>query len=394
MKKYILFAVAAVALTAACSKQPVSTGSASSQSGFELESAVPVRFASNVGRVATKGIGALDAWVSSQDLYFFGIERLKDQTGADSLNLADPFIYNVSSHPADTITLFNPAIGTGHEEPYYYGDGNYEFYGYFLDDAGIEGPDGERITKTDDAYVAHIEINGTQDVLVGYADRDMVVLHKGKLDPPVAVNKDRLFSAYGIRKWDAKPEMLFRHKLSRFDFRVRSGEAAAAGKVKVTGISVVSNTTADVVVAGNGIYEGLNNVSTPDTLLLQVKVIDDAGTGAYHLDTLKNITGGGILAPEYAGLDKNIDGSILVIPGDAKYALRMELEQPGVVEPVTKTQWLNIDFTTLASGEQMAKPGYKYNVTLVVYETKPVEIVIALAPWEEGDSFVLDPDAD
>ena len=394
MKKLFLFAVAAVALTAACSKQPVQSGSASSPSGFELEADVPVRFASNVGRVATKGIGALDDWNPSQELYFFGIERLKDQTGSDSLNLAAPFIYNVSANPEDTITLYNPTIGAGHEEPYYYGDGNYEFYGYFLDDAGTVGLDGESITRTDDAYVAHIEIDGAQDVLVGYADRDTVVNRKGRKTPPVTVNKDRLFSAYAIRKWDAKPDMIFRHKLSRFDFQIRSGEPAAAGKVKVTGIGVVSNTKADVVVAGNSIYQDLYNISTPDTLTLQVKVEDAAAAAGYHLDTLKNITGGGILAPDYGGLDKDIDGSILAIPFDAKYALKLDLEQPGAVVPVTKTQWLNIDFSTLASGERYAKPGYKYKVTLVVYETKPVEIVLSLAPWEEGDSFVLDPDAE
>lgn len=392
MKKFILFAVAAVVLTAACSKQPVLSGSASGQADFELAGSVPVQFASNVGRVSTKGLGALDAWVDSQRLSFFGIERLKTQGGADSLNLAVPFIDNVWSHPADTITLFNPAVGTGHEEPYYYGDGNYEFYGYFLDDAGTEGPDGERITRTDTAYVAHIAIDGTQDVLVGYADRDTVVAHKAQKTPPVEVNKDRLFSAYGIRKWDAKPEMYFRHKLARFDFFVRSGEEAAANKVKVMGVNVISKTKADVIVAGNSIYQGLKNIAEPDTLTLQAKVIDDAGTGAYHLDTLKNI--GGVLAPDYGGLDKNVGGSILVIPGDEKYALGMELEQPGVVAPVTKTQWMNIDFSKLTTGEKYAKAGYKYSVTLVVYETKPVEIVISLAPWEEGDPFVLDPDAE
>lgn len=394
MKKYILFAVAAVALTAACSKQPVSTGSASSQSGFELESAVPVRFASNVGRVATKGNGALDAWAGTEPLYFFGIERLKDQQGADSLNMEAPFIKNVSeSAPvgtSGTITLYNPTVGTGHEEPYYYGNGSYEFFGYYLDDAGNPAETVLRTTP-DTSYVAHITIDGTQDVLVGYADRDTVVNRKGRLEPSVVVNKDRLFSAYAVRKWSAMPEMIFKHKLSRFDFYIRSGEAEAVNTIKVAGIKVESNTEADLVVAGKHIYEGLKEMQNPQSLVLKVK----DGDNLVPLTSANAISAPAYDAEHPAENDLLINGNLLVMPGQQTYNLELTLAQDNATIPSATPQSMVIDFNKLiggTTGNKFAEPGYAYKIILVVYKYREVEILVSLEEWKEGGSVVLDPD--
>ena len=396
MKKLFLFAVAAVALTAACSKQATDAASNASQGGFELETPVPVQFASNVGRVTTKGNGALDAWAGDEPLYFFGIERLKDRQGADSLNMDTPFIKNVSelapTGTSGSITLYNPTVGTGHVEPYYYGNGNYEFFGYYLDDAGDPTATVLR-TDPDTSYVAHITIDGTQDVLVGYADRDTVVNRKGRLDPPVEVNKDRLFSAYAIRKWSAKPEMLFKHKLSRFDFYVRSGEAEAVNTIKVAGIKVESNTEADLVVAGKHIYDGLKDVQNPQNLVLKVQ-------GADGLEPLTPANA--IPAPAYDvehpdANDLHINGNLLVIPGDQTYNLELTLTQDNATVPSGSPQSMVIDFNKLiggTSGNKFAEPGYAYKIILVVYKYREVEILVSLEDWQEGGSVVLDPDAE
>ena len=70
MKKLFFFAVAAVAMTAACSKQ-ANLADSGADGAFALESPVPVQFASNIGRVTTKGSGALDAWAGSESLFLF-----------------------------------------------------------------------------------------------------------------------------------------------------------------------------------------------------------------------------------------------------------------------------------------------------------------------------------
>ena len=395
MKKLFLFAVAAVALTVACSKQPGDSSSATGGS-FELESPVPVQFATNVGRVTTKGNGALDGWAGTESLYFFGIERLKDQQGADSLDMERPFISNVpETAPAGTsgsITLYNPAVGSGHEEPYYYGSGNYEFFGYYLDNAGDPAATVLR-TDPDTSYVTHITIDGTQDVLVGYADRDTVVNRKGRLDPPVVVNKERLFSAYAIRKWSAKPEMLFKHKLSRFDFYIRSGEAEAENTIKVAGIRVESNTEADLVVAGKHIYDGLKDVQNPQNLVLQIK------DGA---DLVPLTPDNAIPAPAYDAehpdaKDLFIDGSLLVMPGQQTYKLELTLTQDNASVPGGQPQSMVIDFNKLiggTSGNKFAEPGYAYKIILVVYKYPEVEILVSLEEWKEGGSVVWDPDAE
>ena len=398
MKKLFFFAVAAVAMTAACSKQ-ANLADSGADGAFALESPVPVQFASNIGRVTTKGSGALDAWAGSESLYFFGIERLKDQQDADSLNMETPFIKNVSelapaiaAGESGRITLYNPTVGTGHEEPYYYGNGNYEFFGYYLDDAGNPAETVLRTTP-DTSYVAHITIDGTQDVLVGYADRDTVVNRKGRLDPPVVVNKDRLFSAYAIRKWSAVPEMLFKHKLSRFDFYIRSGEVEAVNTIKVAGIKVESNTEADLVVAGKHIYDGLQDMQNPQNLVLTVK------SGA---DLVPLTPDNAIPAPAYdaehpADNDLHINGNLLVMPGQQTYNLELTLTQDNATVPSGSPQSMVIDFNKLiggVTGNKFAEAGYAYKIILVVYKHREVEILVSLEEWKEGGSVVLDPDAE
>lgn len=396
MKKSILFAVAAVMLTAACSKQADSASSAGN-GGFEMEAPVPVSFASNIGGVTTRSLGALDAWDGTEDLYFFGLERLKDASGADSLDLVRPFIDNVSRKaPAvaagtqGTITLYNPAVGDGQTEPYYYGSGNYEFFGYYLDDAGsLDADDVPVIDKQEDAYFTHIAIDGTQDVLVGYADRDSVVNHKIETWP--AISKDRLFSAYAIRKWEAKPEMLFKHKLSRFDFYIRSGEADAVGTISVAGISVESDTEADMIVAGSRIYEGLQNVANPAYLALKIK---DADENLVLLDETNAIP-----APDFDAADPVsvlIPGSLLVIPGQEKYKMQLTLTQNNASVPGGQPQPMVIDFSKIinGNGNTFAEAGYKYKITLVVYKYREVEILVSLDEWKEGGEIIMDPDAE
>ncbi len=396
MKKSILFAVAAVILTAACSKQ-ANIASSAEESGFEMETPVPVSFASNIGGVATRSQGALDAWNGSEDLYFFGLERLKDASGADSLDLVRPFIDNVSQKaPAvaagtqGTITLYNPAVGDGQTEPYYYGSGNYEFFGYYLDDAGsLDADDVPVIDKQEDAYFTHIAIDGTQDVLVGYADRDSVVNHKIETWP--AISKDRLFSAYAIRKWAARPEMLFKHKLSRFDFYIRSGGADAVGKVKVAGIAVESDTEADVIVAGSRIYEGLQNVASPAALVLKIK---DADNQLVPLDETNAIP-----APDFDAdepISVQIPGSLIVMPGQQKYNMQLTLTQDNASVPSGQPQPMVIDFSKIinGNGNTFAEAGYIYKITLVVYEYRKVEILVSLDEWKEGGEIIMDPDAE
>lgn len=413
MKKLFLFAVAAVALTAACSKQaPDVASNVSRGSDFELEPPVPVQFASNLAHVATKSIGALDYW-SAEDLYFYGIERFKDQSGRDSLDLDNLFIANVKEtapnttdplHPVTvgTITL-NRALPGGGSEPYYYGNGNYEFFGYFVDDAAGTDPT-PTIDFSDSTIILPVKIDGTQDLMVGYADRDSVIkyeyeriselpMYTDTEGPSEDAVKSRLFSAYAIRKWTVQPKMYFHHKLTRFDFYVQSGESDAAGVIKVAGISVNSNTEADMVVAGQHIYDGLRNIAAPEDLVLNVKAPDGSLTPLVPLTVDNEIP-----APAYDAANPvrtKIDGSLLVMPGQSIYDLTLSLHQDDAQEPSSRPEKTQINFAKLLGGTHtQAMPGYKYNITLVVYKFREVEITVSIDEWKEGGDIVLDPDAE
>lgn len=160
--------------------------------------------------------------------------------------------------PDQAGTLTNNAAGlTTGLEVYYPTEGVYDFWAYRLDDAYkggvIEGYD----DATANAIKIPFEIDGTQDIMTA------------TVTPSAEYQtawEDKLYSAYTGRR-SVKAELDFKHQLTRLTFKVKAAsievsDAAAAvpgtpdyNGFKVTGISVMSNTTGKLVAAYKPTYD-------------------------------------------------------------------------------------------------------------------------------------------
>ena len=380
MKKLFVLVSAAIVAMVSCNKNANDTASIDQENSLER---VPVVFGSNLKGVhLTKGGGALDSWDGNQDLFIFGLKRAAD----GSLDYADPFINNIGAKsPVGTqgeINLINPDIPAPDEdptytEPFYYGDktdDNYDFFGYFVDDA-VESEAGTPIVQLgENGYYVHAVIDGTQDLMVAVA----TAIKEDAEGPDVPAN--RLFSAYAARR-GVHPNLVFKHKLSRIKFFLRSGTEEAYQKVSIASIAVESNTEADMLVASPGAeLAALQNMENPDFLEM-------------------DFASSPITLPEKAAvdqdpIDKEVPGSILIMPGEDKYTLKLQLVQEGATTPEGNVRNLVIDFNKIIGGtdNKIAEPGYQYNVTVVVYGLEAVEVTVTLDEWHDGGSTVIDPD--
>lgn len=155
-----------------------------------------------------------------------------------------------------------PAGLTSALEVYYPTEGVYDFWAYRLDDAykggTVEGYD----DATADAIKIPFEIDGTQDIMTATVTPSAEYQTEWE---------DKLYSAYTGRR-AVKAELDFKHQLTRLTFKVKAASievsdqatpvpalpaAADGGYVgfKVTGISVMSNTTGKLVAAYKPTYD-------------------------------------------------------------------------------------------------------------------------------------------
>lgn len=317
---------------------------------------------------------AVDNWSGNETLYIYGFPFVNG-----ALDLEHPFIDNVAANsPASgttgLINLHNPAAHTDsplYDEPFYYAENvTYDFYGYYVAN-GAYMSGGKPLNQYNNdniyqGYYVNLNINGTQDIMVGKTDR--VKAAEG------GVAYQRIYSAYAARR-GVQPELTFQHVLSRFKFRFQSGSQTAHNDVTVDGIEVESNSQGFLFVAGPSADGTILYPSTPSWMDLGL-------TQAIGLPVPGET---GEVRPE----------SIMVIPGESSYKLRLHINQLGVTDSPSNTQELEIDFAKLTgSTDQVATAGHQYLVTLVVYGLEEVMITVSLTDWEMGGEVEIDPDQD
>lgn len=370
MKKSLVLAAFALFAAVACNKNAENQQVPENES----ETPVPVRITSNlkgvhVTKAVASGAGALDAWTGSEDIHVFALKRLAQGV----LDYETPFIKDVTakspvSGTAGSINLLNPATSHPAEnpeytEPFYYGDKKddvYDFFGYYVDNAVSEPV----AVLGDNGYYVHAVIDGTQDLMVARADT-----------AGLAVSGDRTFSGYAARRL-VQPNLLFKHKLSRFQFTLHSGSPVANEKVSISSISVKSNSEADMIVAAPG----------ADTLAL----VNPANAKYLVMDFSQNPL-------HWENSTDDLDaGSLLVIPGEEVYELQLQLIQDGSTTDQGTVRDLEIDFNKIigGTGNKFAEPGYQYNVTVVIYGLEDVEVTVTMEEWKDGGETLIDPDED
>lgn len=373
MKKYFVLAALAFGVMASCTKvnQPTEF-----VDPLEDGIPVPVVFQTASPSIQVKSTGAVVGEWASQPMFVYGYNKnVTDFTQA-------AFIDNIeSAAPASGVKGGIEVINPDNREPFYYVAGNYyDFYAYMVDDA--INADSTPVKEATRVYVP-FTINGSQDLMIAKADQVADIAAANKVDE---VAPEKAYSAYSARR-GVHPNLLFKHQLTRFTFEIIAG-SEGGNNILVDKIEIQSKYMGEMNVVGEN--RGLVNINEETTYLSLM----EKGLQTTELQPLTpvspNAFNGGVTE------SKAIGESLMVIPGETSYQLRITTHQDGVqtnVEPLITTlriQDMRVDGQPVAATSFEA--GASYKVKIVIYGLEEVVITAELEDWKEGGETIIDPD--
>lgn len=236
MKKYFLFAAVA-GMLASCSSESLTGSDPNIEPTQEDRVPIEINVASAQTKATTRGSGTVggttagtNAW-NGQKVNVFMFNQ-------NSLNLAEDnpgagdYIYN---NTALTTPSDGSASGLAYEyltastiKHRYYPQGrNFDFWGYYKDDAAGAAPDAtnpvaSELVGGDTEVRVPFTINGTQDLMTAKAVPTAAEI------TALGTRGTDFYSAYAARK-NVQPNLTFKHLLTRLTFTVQGGNATACG---------------------------------------------------------------------------------------------------------------------------------------------------------------------
>lgn len=398
MKKEWLLAMCATAMMASCAKDKtiaLDNGAggtpeeiilgAGQYLSAEVEQGQPMK-------AASRGIGSVGDFDAAKNnwngetVYVYGIV-------GDTL-----FAINgeAATAPAGTegATVTSTLAWATADKHYYY-DGNnvYDFYGCHVDGAATEAmtiptddPDYDLATA---GFSVPVTIDGTQDLMVAMPNKANDIT-AGGVDPEVTTT-DNLYSAWSSRR-GVKPNLVFKHVLTRLTFQAKCGNATAyeTGKeVYITSVQVksVKNKGTLTIIPTDGNQQGFT-ASTVDTDVIDFSLMKapSAPDTSKELETFEKVEIEGTKDDDFA----QIGVPMMLVPG-TEYEIVISTEQDadgsGNIDANEKgsiTQKI-----TVADGFVAGK---NYNVNITVYGLEEIEIKASLTAWEDGGDITIDPD--
>lgn len=390
-------------------------------------------------KVDTKSeIGALEnKWHTKQDLYIYGIARQGldaqapvtaplDFTEETGLFINNKLITLPESFDHDVITPQSVQVyrvlpdGESLGIPFFYDDEHrrYEFYGYYADDAWLGEPmrtyDNVTDSLTDngnkvpvpvigeEGITLPVKINGSQDLLLARTSKDA--------DNEPKLNIGRLYSGYSARR-GVVPNLIFEHQLSRFNVYVRVGDELA-DRLTLSTLAVETYTDGTLHIAnkdqyGNPPYLEVDREGERSfigiwdgTFGAAKKQLDNSIKAEADRYQLPLVTRSGWVDAEV--------GTIMVMPGEKSYKIRIGLKQAGYKDGTEFFTEILFSFDDLLLPSQdpkgpggvpdpevldsKAEPGHQYDLNVVVYGIQQMNVSVSLSEWAEGGRFVVDED--
>lgn len=416
MKKMFFFALAAAGMLTACSNDDTLGGN-----GDQNVSEQQIRLGVASSKVQTRGTGTVggmtdaeNVW-AGQTLWVYMLQK-------GSMDLAYYKAPAVGTTAAAETEVFNnkkfnapnaadntkPGLATTADGTiaYYPVSGNYDFWGYHVDDAVAGDPVVKLVNDAGDEVAADqatkrvvdIKIDGSQDIMAGKAAPSTDEVAK------LGNYADNFYSAYAARK-GVQPNITFNHLLTRFTFEVRAGSKATAGlpaggntdAVKVTGVSVDSKTTGALTVAYTGETKAAADLLTftGDASALTLKQRDAAlADNNAPLVALEPVSLTWTDDAATIGDVIKVGEALLVAPGQTEYPLTIALSQD-VLQKVGETKVtmpLEQKATIKMDGVKAFEPGKSYKVTITVYGLEEIKVTATLVPWVDGGSIDIDDD--
>lgn len=417
MKKMFFFALAAAGMLTACSNEDTLGGN-----GDQNVSEQQIRLGVASSKVQTRGTGTVggmtedeNKW-AGQTLWVYMLQKGSMELGyyktpADAAGAAvgtavfDNKEFKAPNTAESTVSgLATTADGT---IAYYPVSGNYDFWGYRVDDAVAGTPDVKLVDDTDTEVAADqatkrvvdITIDGSQDIMAGKATPSAdEVIKLGNYG-------QNFYSAYAARK-GVQPNITFNHLLTRFTFEVRAGSKATAGAgasgnteaVRVQGVSVESLTDGKLTVAYKGETKEAADLLTftGDASPLTLK---QRAAGADNNAPLVDLEEVALTWPADAAATVGdvlpVGEALLVAPGQTEYPLTIALAQKvkkNTTAADKEDMALEQKATIKIDGTQKFEPGKSYKVTITVYGLEEIEVTATLVPWQDGGSIDIDDD--
>lgn len=417
MKKMFFFALAAAGMLTACSNEDTLGGN-----GEQNVSEQQIRLGVASSKVQTRGTGTVggmtedeNKW-AGQTLWVYMLQKGSMELGyyktpADAAGAAvgtavfDNKEFKAPNTAESTVSgLATTADGT---IAYYPVSGNYDFWGYRVDDAVTGTPDVKLVDDTDTEAAADqatkrvvdITIDGSQDIMAGKATPSADEVTK------LGNYGQNFYSAYAARK-GVQPNITFNHLLTRFTFEVRAGSKATAGAgasgnteaVRVQGVSVESLTDGKLTVAYKGETKEAADLLTftGDASPLTLK---QRAAGADNNAPLVDLEEVALTWPADAAATVGdvlpVGEALLVAPGQTEYPLTIALAQKvkkNTTAADKEDMALEQKATIKIDGTQKFEPGKSYKVTITVYGLEEIEVTATLVPWQDGGSIDIDDD--
>lgn len=417
MKKMFFFALAAAGMLTACSNEDTLGGN-----GDQNASEQQIRLGVASSKVQTRGTGTVggmtedeNKW-AGQTLWVYMLQKGSMELGyyktpADAAGAAvgtavfDNKEFKAPNTAESTVSgLATTADGT---IAYYPVSGNYDFWGYRVDDAVTGTPDVKLVDDTDTEVTADqatkrvvdITIDGSQDIMAGKATPSADEVTK------LGNYGQNFYSAYAARK-GVQPNITFNHLLTRFTFEVRAGSKATAGAgasgnteaVRVQGVSVESLTDGKLTVAYKGETKEAADLLTftGDASPLTLK---QRAAGADNNAPLVDLEEVALTWPADANATVGdvlpVGEALLVAPGQTEYPLTIALAQKvkkNTTAADKEDMALEQKATIKIDGTQKFEPGKSYKVTITVYGLEEIEVTATLVPWQDGGSIDIDDD--
>lgn len=336
-----------------------------------------IELRSNISIADTKA--PIDQW-ATQDLYFFGFER-SPYNAAYPTDLSQPFIDGIktkapSSGAIGKIELVNPADNM----PFFYGYNGSAYKAY--DFAACHFADAVKtvsFSKSASEVSIPYTIDGSQDIMVADTDRAEDIREAG-YDPEnsQAINYFPIayaYSGYSDRS-DIKPMMNFHHCLTRFDFKVQKRVESGDVQMRIDALEVDTYPSGTLVVASNNASRpaGVYPDRSGNPSMLSVSLVKD---GTIY-QTSKDV------------------GSIMVSPLQ-QHTIKVTYSQKvsaNEYKSITTTHVITPDMVDADPKPTAFLIGYRYDVTLVVRDQRPIEIFVKLLEWKNGGTVTIDPEED
>ena len=419
MKKMFFFALAAAGLLTACSNEDTLGGN-----GEQNVSEQQIRLGVASSKVQTRGTGTVGGMTDAenkwagQTLWVYMLQKGSMELGyyktpadaAAGTAVGTAVFDNKKFKAPNTADNTKSGLATTADGTiaYYPVSGNYDFWGYRVDDAVTGTPDVKLVDDTDNEVAADqatkrvvdITIDGSQDIMVGKA-----------VPSPDEVTKlgnyaDNFYSAYAARK-GVQPNITFNHLLTRFTFEVRAGSKATAGKgasgnteaVRVQGVSVESLTNGKLTVAYKGETKEAADLLTftgdASPLTLKQRAAGAADNNVPLVDLVEVPLTWPAVGDATVGDVIPVGEALLVAPGQTEYPLTIALAQKvkkNDADAEKEDMALEQKATIKMDGVKKFEPGKSYKVTITVYGLEEIEVTATLVPWVDGGSIDIDDD--